>query len=621
MCGICGYVSSNKLNEKAMLDALQHRGPDHCGSYSSFQSEKNIFLGHTRLSIIDLSDNGNQPMSSPDGSIQLISNGEIYNYKTIRKELLNNVQFKSKTDTEVLLRLYEQKGISCIDYIQGDFAVAILDGKKRTLYLIRDRMGVKPLYYFLNSGNILFASEINSILKSGIHPCLDEDKLENFFVFKYVPQNNTIFRNIKRVPPAHILSFDLQSGKLDLNRFWSPAEMHSKISYPDAKEKLDHLLEESVTQRLTADVPIGNFLSGGLDSSIIASFIKEHHDIRHYCAVKNSSDIKHEGTTADQHYAGLLAKNWGLQLDEIPISTDDLNPAMITRLIKHSDDLIADSSQIPSLLISQKAAKHSRVLLSGMGADELFLGYATHQLSRMALITDKLPQFMSNLLLKYFQNLSPGKGKFKAYKRWLHKFGRYFHSGSIRYGLFSIVGDFDNAVSLFNSTQNSSIELLNKYFDEKANPFDALWKFESENFLVKNLHYTDRMAMAHSIEVRVPFLDHRVVEFARNIPVEYKMKSFFKPKRILKDTFSNRLPSEIIRRRKAGFGMPLRSILSNRKKTDELIDIDFFGNFNIFNTRSIQQIISNHTERIEDNSSLIFALLVFQYWYKEYIGT
>jgi len=149
MCGICGYVSSNKLNEKAMLDALQHRGPDHCGSYSSFQSEKNIFLGHTRLSIIDLSDNGNQPMSSPDGSIQLISNGEIYNYKTIRKEFLNNVQFKSKTDTEVLLRLYEQKGISCIDYIQGDFAVAILDGKKRTLYLIRDRMGVKPLYYFL----------------------------------------------------------------------------------------------------------------------------------------------------------------------------------------------------------------------------------------------------------------------------------------------------------------------------------------------------------------------------------------------------------------------------------------------------------------------------------------
>lgn len=619
MCGITGYISDEKLNNEAMLMALKHRGPDHQQGYSDTINKNSIFLGHTRLSILDLSDQGNQPMYSSDNQIVIVFNGEIYNFEKLKLTHFKNEIFHSKTDTEVILKLYEKFGISFIKELNGDFAIAILDKRINQLFLIKDRVGVKPLYYYHNKSTFIFGSEIKAIFAAGVKPVLAEDELQNYFVFKYTPKNNTLYKNIFRIPPASYIQYDLNTNVFSTHLYWNIQKNnnYTSLSYNDAKDVLYKLVEDSINSRLIADVPIGSFLSGGLDSSIIAYFLKDRKDILHYCARKSETDLKKEGTTSDYYYANKLSEEWHLKLLQANIGSDEANLELIKKTLYYSDDLIADGSQIPSYLITKDASKTSKVILSGMGADEIFLGYAGHMLTLLSNnINTKLPFGLSDMLYRQGVKVNQGKGRFLAYRRYIHKIGKYGNYPNYKFGILNLVGDFENSCSVYSGNKESLIHTLFDYFPKDEDTFDALFRFELENVLVKNLSYTDRTSMANSVECRVPFLDHRLIEFAYSIKRSYKLSNTGKSKRILKDTFKSQLPSYIVNRRKAGFGMPLRSIFSSESKVNHLLDKSFFSNFNHFSIDNIDKIIKNHISGKEDNSSIIYALISFQEWYK-----
>lgn len=617
MCGIGGYIASQKLQGEAMLRSLHHRGPDHQGHFETTQAGKHIFLGHTRLSILDLSANGNQPMRSAAKKAMIIFNGEVYNFEELKRSKLAGEQFISRTDTEVVLKLYEKYGIDSVKELEGDFAFCIYDPGAGKIFLARDRAGVKPLYYYTDGSKFVFGSEIKSILAAGVEPVLETENLCDYFVFKYSSKNKTLFKNIHRLPPAHYLEYDLQKDQFPLHEYWHlhRDNQYTALSYSQASECLRELVKESVSQRLIADVPIGNFLSGGLDSSIIASFLKDRKDIIHYCARKSEADLRKEGTTSDFSHAQQLAKEWNLDLRGIDIGKEEASPELIRKTLFYSDDLIADGSQIPSYLITKEAAKTSKVILSGMGADELFLGYAGQMLTLVSSkFLDKIP--FSKAIGGLGAKVDQGKGKFLAYRRYIHKMGKYHSLPAYKYALFNIVGDLDNSCSVYAGSKENVLEELTGYFPENEEVFDSLMHFEMQNFLVKNLHYMDRMAMANSVEGRVPFLSQKLIEFAYSIPLNYKLTWGGKFKRILKDSFKNEIPAHILKRRKAGFGMPLRSIFSNAQTVNSLLDRSFFANFPSFSVANINRIVQNHVEGKEDNSSIIYALISFREWHK-----
>lgn len=621
MCGITGYYSISELDGKSMLEAINHRGPDHTGYFEKQIYESRLFLGHKRLSIIDLSSCGNQPMHSADGSVTIIFNGEIYNFEQLKANQLSEYKFKSRTDTEVLLYLYKKYGIEFLNMLRGDFAICLFDEHKSKLFLIRDHAGIKPLYYYYSNNSFVFSSEIKSILKSGITAGLDEDQLQKYFVFKYVPHNDTLFKGIKRLAPAHYLEYDLKSKKISIHQYWklSKNENYSSLKYNDAKNTLNDLLSETVQMQLMSDVQVGTFFSGGVDSSIIAYYLRNQKNIIHYSARKSKKDLSKEGSTSDFYYANKIAKEWNLNLHAIDIGADEANTGLINKTIFYADDLIADGSQIPSFLITREASKTSRVLLSGMGADELFAGYAGHQISLASQFFDYFPDFISTGINKFFASLNQGKGSFLAYRRYLNKLGKYYGNGKLRYGFLNIVGDVENAQSVCKIDSNITDEIFKNYFANDNNVFDNIFKFEYDNFLVKNLHYFDRMCMANSVEGRVPFLDKYLVEFAFSLPRHYKISNMGKTKRILKETYNTKLPSYIIQRRKAGFGMPLRSIFSNESTINKLLDKDFFSSFNYFSLDNLSKCIKTHIAGAEDNSALIYALICYQEWYKMFI--
>jgi asparagine synthase (glutamine-hydrolysing) len=622
MCGITGYFSESELNGKAMMESVCHRGPDSHGHFEVAAAGRKLFLGHQRLSIVDLSANGNQPMQTQDGNVTLIYNGEVYNFQALKEQHLKDYSFRSATDTEVLLYLYHKLGIEFVKLLRGDYAISIYDAQRQKLFLIRDHAGIKPLYYYADETAFIFGSEIKSILAAGIDPVLNRDQLGNYFVFKYVPLNETLFAGIHRLPPGHYLEYNLGERKFTVTRFWSlkKNEDYARMSYEEARDFLHRKLTESVRMQLMADVPVGTFFSGGVDSSIIAGLVKDARAIVHYSARKKKEDLEKEGTTSDFYYAAKLAKEWNLNLHPVDIGSEETNLEMIRKTIYSSDDLIADGSQIPSYLITKEAGKRSRVMLSGMGADELFLGYPGHQVSLISMILDSFPGPLTKGMNSFFASLSQGKGLFKAYRRYLFKLGNYYGHGKLRYGYFNIVGNAEDAMAAYHDDSGRSQKIFESYFQNDGDVFDNITRFEFDNFLVKNLHYVDRMSMANSVESRVPFLDKEIIEFAFSLPRAFKLPSPRKTKHILKDAFSELLPSDVIHRRKAGFGMPLRSIFSDPANVYRLLDRNFFSSFPYFELKKIEQCVSDHTKGRVDNSSLIYAFISYQEWYKIYIG-
>lgn len=621
MCGIAGFFSSAPLDGIKMTRAIRHRGPDNTGYFEKIIHDRKLFLGHNRLSIIDLSSCGNQPMQNKTSSTIIIYNGEIYNFEELKNKYLPRHHFISNTDTEVLLHLYDTLGIDFLKLLRGDYAIGLYDVSKSKIFLARDHAGIKPLYYYHDEQSFVFASEIKSILRSGIEAGVDTSQLQKYFVFKYVPGNDTLFKGIRRLPPAHFMEYDLRSKKFTLKRFWelTKKESYSKLRYHDAQKALTDLTREAVQMQLMSDVPVGSFFSGGIDSTIIAYYLRNHKNIIHYAARKSEKDLIKEGSTSDFYYAHNVAEAWGLNLHAVNIGSGETNVDFIRKTIFYADDLIADGSQIPSYMITAEASKTSKVLLSGMGADELFCGYAGHQISQASQLLDSFPSFISSPVSNFFASLSQGKGSFLAYRRYLNKLGKYHNRGNLRYGFLNIVGDVENAISVCRYDDNSSLEFFKNYFENDNDPFDNIFRFEYDNFLVKNLHYLDRMCMANSVEGRVPFLDKHLIEFAFSLPRDFKISATGKTKKILKEAYASKIPSYVINRRKAGFGMPLRSIFSDAKKVYSLLDKDFFSSFDFFSINHIERCIKKHAEGAEDNSALIYALICYRIWHKKFI--
>lgn len=609
MCGIIGYIADAPLafDAEAGLKALHHRGPDHAAHFAESIAGKTLVLGHTRLSIIDLSDAGHQPMHHE--GLSMVYNGEVYNYRELKAAHLQGATLRSGSDTEVLLRLYAKMGPDCLPLLNGDFAFALLDRKDASLTLVRDRLGIKPLYLYRKHGLIAWASEIKAFKAAGLPLTMDEGEIGNFLIFKYTPGQKTLYKEVTRLAPAHFLRIDLRSGSEHLERYWDIEKSIAnpwKGSYAEAQEVLRDTLGRAVQRRLVADVPISNYLSGGLDSSIIAHYLRGGGHT-HYCAVKSEKDLRAEGTSSDGHYARMLARDWKLTLSEIPIGMDQLSEAHIARAAWACDDSIADGSVIPAMLIAEQAAREHRVVLSGMGADELFLGYNGHMLMRLSSQADKIPGLKA-LMGPALRKVAAGRGPFKAYRRYLQKWGNNLGK-DFEPGRYSVVGDVDSARALFTGEERYT-EVFAPYFAEAADPFASMLRFELDHFLVKNLHYLDRSSMAYGLESRVPFLDHEVVELAARLPLHYKLDWKLRSKRILKDAYAEVIPGYVTRRRKAGFGMPLRSLLSNPKLLDQLLPESFCESLGCIDMDALRRVKQEHLSGQKDQSALLYALVV-----------
>jgi len=624
MCGFAGYVDARSFDAQRMRKDLHHRGPDSEGYYDQRYDAYNVHLSHVRLKILDLTDAGKQPMLSSNERYAMVYNGEIYNHEELKAAYLTAKQFHSRSDTEVLLELWSDQGSDILPELNGDFAFAIWDGAAQTMSLVRDRAGVKPLYYSITEDGILFGSELKVFLNSGRNYTENSETLRSFFTFKYYPGNETSLRNVHRLPPGCVLTWDARSCIANISRYWYPPSSTeiSDWEYSAATDKLTGMIGDAVLCRLMSDVPVGNFLSGGVDSSGIAYFMRERKDMLHHCARKSSKDLKVEGTSSDAGYAARLARDWGLDLRYYDIGHgNDIETleALIRTTVRYSDDTIADGSQIPSYLITQAASKHSTVLLSGMGADELFLGYGGHILTLLSLYLDTLPKWMSGMTFGMLAELNPGRGRFKGQKRFLKKLGLYHGYSSSRYAMFSIVGDYERSKAIVHDGTDP-MDFISGYFNAGQDPFSSLSRFEYENFLVKNLSYLDRMCMANSVEGRVPYLDPAIIDFAFSIPREYKLSGFGRTKRILKDALKPVLPSYILNRRKAGFGMPLRSMFMNELVTRSLLKLDYFAGRSEFNLPHIESLIREHLAGANDNSSLLYALVTYRLWREEFFG-
>ena len=616
MCGIVGFIATDlsAIDVPSGLEALTHRGPDSAGTFSAEAGAYRLWIGHRRLSIIDLSARGSQPMS--ECGVTLIYNGEVYNYRELRTAHLPAESFKSESDTEVILKLYLRYGADFLHMLNGDFALAIYDSRIAKLFLVRDRLGIKPLYLYRRAGQFAFASEIKAFKAAGLPLSLNEAGIGNYLVFKYSPGQETLLQEVSRLQPGSMLEFDLADGSEKTTRYWSLAENKQAFpgTYQEAKSELRRLVESAVNLRLIADVPIANYLSGGLDSSIIAHYLRGGQHV-HYCAVKSSADLKAEGTTSDGFYAKKLADEWGLDLREIRIGNDELSEANIDRAVWACDDLIADGSIIPAMLIAEQAAAEHRVVLSGMGADELFLGYNGHFLLKLSAYAARVPA-LKNSLGRSLRQIDAGSGSFLAYRRYLRKWGENWGK-DFEAGRYSVVGDVDSALSIFKG-KPAYAEVFTPYFKTDENTFETLLHFETENFLVKNLHYLDRSSMAFGLESRVPYLDHRLVEFAAGLPTHFKLDWKLKSKRILKETYADALPGYITHRRKAGFGMPLRTLLKNPNTIAHLLPLEFLESIPSIDMDAARRIIEVHRSGSADHSALIYALIALRSWMKAY---
>ena len=432
------------------------------------------------------------------------------------------------------------------------------------------------------------------------------DALGKFLVFKYSPRQETLYNEVRRLAPATQLRVDLTTGKKSETKYWDLNDELTPFrgSFDKAKDELRERLGMAIQSRLVADVPIANYLSGGLDSSIIAYHLRGE-EFTHYCAIKSEADLKAEGTTSDGAFAMKLAADWNLNLETIPIGLDQLTPELIQSSINACDDLIADGSIIPAMLIAQKAAKKHRVVLSGMGADELFLGYNGHFLLKLTQMAESVPGF-KGIASPILQKIKAGKGPFKAYRRYLQKWGNNLGK-EYQAARFSVVGDVDSAMSLLKNP--ASLESI--FGDFSGNSFEELLEFEMENFLVKNLHYLDGSSMAYSLESRVPYLDHEFVTFAAGLPNAFKLDNQLRSKKILKVAYADVLPTEITKRRKAGFGMPLRSLLGKKEVLKQLLPYDALESTGQIDMDQLHKIEESHLSGRQDQSALIYALVVY----------
>ena len=633
MCGIVGFLTSKAVNIpkheilKKMRDILVHRGPDEEGEYIRPLDDRGpfVFLGHRRLSIIDLA-GGHQPLSNEDGTVWVTFNGEIYNFKELRENLEGRGhRFETRSDTEVIAHSYEEYGEECFKRFNGMFAVGIWDGKRNRLVLARDRLGKKPLYYSLMDETLLFASELKAILSySGFSRRVDPLSLTKYLFFEFIPCPHTIFCDARKLPPASYLIWD--GKRLDVREYWTPfnsLKTEGTFSENEAALRVTELLRQSVKRRLISDVPLGVFLSGGIDSSAITALAQEESPGK----IRTFSVGFEDPSFDESKYALLASTRLGTEHHEQRMTPDDLLN-IIPLLPDILDEPMADASILPTYLLSKFTREYVKVALGGDGGDELFAGYPTYLAHKFARYCEGLMSpfhpmltFLGNLLPVSDDNIS---FDFKV-KKFLSGIG---YRDSVRnfvwLGSFSFP-DLHRVLSSdigFELNRDRLVEEISTY--ETAFPltdrtsllqFLDLKLYLQEAILVK----VDRASMACSLEVRAPFLDHELVEFVMGLPSSLKLKGFTS-KYIFKKAMESFLPKEVIHRKKKGFGVPIAKWVKGPLKGlfEDLLASDRIRREGFLNPDYVTQLLQDHLLNKRDNRKHLWTLLVWELWVDHY---
>lgn len=512
-----------------MSETLHHRGPDDYGYY--FNNNSTIALGHRRLSFLDLSEKGKQPMPDNDATIRLILNGEIYNFRELKKNLQNDYDFKTQTDTEVLIAAYKKWGIDCISYLKGMFAFALLDENKHKLYLVRDRFGIKPLYYSLLQNKIVFASELKALMNSGMIPKeIDYSSFTDYFVYRYVPSPKTIWKHIKKIPPAHYAEINIETLEFNLKEYWKLYSASEKVSELDLIEETDNILEESVMQHIRADVPVGSFLSGGYDSSAMVYYMTKLGEKPDTFSIGFS-----EWENSEHKFARIVADHLGVNNDCVIADKSSLD--LVKLMPDVYDEPIADISIIPTYLVSRLARTKVKTVLSGEGADEIFGGYWWQQKFMEKNNSSGLFQKI-NTMLKPDNTVS-------------------FYADAMAMGSF----DINELKQLLNPDLHKFIAsdvnwFYRQHYNKDLSPLKTIQYMDIKCFMGELvLTKIDRASMANSLEVRVPFLDHQLFEKIFSLDEKHYFKQS-QPKYLLYENLKNHLPKDILSRKKQGFVGP-----------------------------------------------------------------
>lgn len=633
MCGIAGFVDFNKnsteLNVKAMIAPLNHRGPDGEGTLLLENSEAVIGFGHKRLSIIDLSNNGKQPMSLDH--LYITFNGEIYNYKEIKIELLElGHQFRGESDTEMILHAYKQWGINAVDKFIGMFAIVLYDDLNKEILILRDRAGVKPLFYYQKNDLFLFSSELKSFQE---HPKFEKnlnlDAVAAFMQYGNVPTPHCIFKNCKKVNPGHFIKIDLKSKNKQEIQYWNVYEYYkkpkSKISYQEAKQETKKILLSACNYRMVADVPVGIFLSGGYDSTTVAALLQSESTTKLKTFTIGVPDIG----LNEAPYAKDIAHHLGTDHTEVHC-TEEEALEMIKDLPFYYDEPFADSSAIPTTLVSKMARKDVTVALSADGGDEIFAGYNRYDfMVRYGKKLNKIPSFLRNSLVGVMNNVSSEslpilKNKYNFHNRY-EKLKTVLKDPSKKEIMLSLSQQFTNKqMSKIMKNNFSELETMyqsNELLKESNSSLSYMMAIDFQTYLLDDiLQKVDRATMTHSLEGREPFLDHRILEFAAQLPDNFKYNNGIK-KRILKDITHQYIPQKLLDRPKMGFAIPIASWLNNQLKdyVEEYINEDRIVKQGIFNWSYICQLKTSFYSGRKEYDTKLWYFLMFQMWYSKWM--
>lgn len=629
MCGIAGYIDFSKNGSleqlQKMAGCIQHRGPDDSG-YELFDTPAaHIGLGFRRLSIIELSPLGHQPMKFEEAGLTVIFNGEIYNYREIRAELeAAGFTFKSNSDTEVILKSYAHWGVKCVDRFIGMFAIAMYDSKNEKLVLFRDRAGVKPVFYYQKGSLVLFGSELKIFFE---HPRFEKsinyNALSLYFQRGYISAPHTIFQNTFKLLPGHFLEIDLKTEKASLQKYWDVVDCYNQpklsISYEEAKEETERLMLSAFQYRMVADVPVGVFLSGGYDSTAVTALLQKNSSQKIKTFTIGFNDPKFN----EAHHARQVADYLGTAHHEQTCTYQDALD-IVEQLPFIYDEPFGDTSAIPTTLVSRMARKKVTVALSADGGDEIFAGYPKYfnAVERLAQL-NKIPEFFQSATASAASLLGK-RSDVSEQNKW-SKLVDYM-SGQDPVKRFDIISQ---AMTLAETQQllNKEISPINTPFDEGGllnNANDLLSKFQAteyKTYMVDDiLQKVDRATMSISLEGREPFLDQRIIEFVARLPSDYKYRNGI-GKYMLKDIVHKHVPKEIMERPKMGFGVPLESWMKNELKATllQVINEDSLRKQGIFNVERVIKMRDRYLNGDKIEFQRLSYLFLFQLWYNKWM--
>jgi asparagine synthase (glutamine-hydrolysing) len=635
LCGIVGYLNLNgrplDRDERfidPMCTSINHRGPDDSGTMIMGP----VALGMTRLSIIDLK-TGHQPIGNEDGSVWIVFNGEIYNYKELQKQLIaRGHRLATGSDTETIVHLYEEYGVECLKFLEGMFAFALWDHERQRLFIARDRMGEKPLHWAVFENQLIFASEIKGILA---HPRarkqLNPESLQKYLALEYVPAPHSIFKDIDKLMPAHYML--VEQGQVKIRNYWQPDTFTKPIAEGEAREKLTHLLDESIKGRLISDVPLGVFLSGGIDSSAIAALSAKNLNRQLDTFSIGFADPSFDETDAAASVAAHLGTNHH-------VAQFDPSTALNTveELWEVLDEPLADASIIPTFFLSKMTREKVTVALAGEGGDELFGGYPTYQAHRLAKYWGMLPAALRHGILEpairnlpvSMNNLSfDYKAKrfisaveappVKRHLRWMGSIPITDHAQLIQPEVLCLSGD----EQLYPGLGSGEGGLLGVRISAGPDVVSTIMHLDMTTYLPDDLLVkSDRASMAAALEVRLPFLAYPLVEFALSLPTSLKVKGLT-TKYLLKKAMSKYLPERTLQRPKKGFGIPVAKWLRNEFQpvVMELLGEDFVRKQDIFRWHYVRQLLQEHRDGRVDRRKELWTLLMFQMWWRKYFAS